>query len=592
MRTLLTVTLVALATTAVAQPTTLERMTAVENGLRPAVSFVDDPAWTLKERMEHYGVPAVAIAVIHDGKVAWTRTYGLADRVAGTRAVPTTLFQAGSVSKPVAAFGAMVLAQQGRLALDADVNEQLTSWQLPGNEFTAQQPVTLHHLLSHTGGLTVHGFPGYAPDADVPTVVQVLDGDGPANTDPVRVNMMPGSEWRYSGGGYTIAQLLMTDVAGQEFPALMDDLVLAPIGMSQSTYENPLPPEQLAHAAAGVLPDGSDVLGKRHTYPEMAAAGLWTTGEDLALFAVEVQHAWRGESHVMDRDTAKRMLDPVDAGYSLGFGIDQRGDATYFGHGGWDEGFCARLTAHRDHGYGAVVMINANFPEFMSEVINAVAFEYGWEGYEVHVPQPVPTLALSTAPGRYRYNAELAVKVYREEGRIFLLYAGGEPEELLYVGDNRFMRRGRNAAVIFPEQDGEIVLAFPLGGGEMQIHERLAEGKRLPREYLAEGHFYAALGAYRNLKEREPEEPSVSEEYLNGRGLAALETNVEHGIALLRVAAELYPDSANTWDSLGYAYRQADDTEQAIANYKKALRRDPEFPSALEAMAELTVDTP
>jgi tetratricopeptide (TPR) repeat protein len=221
-----------------------------------------------------------------------------------------------------------------------------------------------------------------------------------------------------------------------------------------------------------------------------------------------------------------------------------------------------------------------------------VAFEYGWEGYEVYEPRPVPALALSTAPGRYRYNAELAVTVNRQDDRLFLRYAGGEPEELLYVGDQRFMRRGRTAPIIFPEQDGEIVLAFPLGGGDLQVHERLQDGERLPREYLDEGLYYAGLGAYRKLLEAHPDEPAVSEGYLNSRGLNALETNPEHGIMLLRVAAALYPDSANTWDSLGYAYRHVGDTEQAIANYRKALRRDPEFPSAVEAMAELTGRTP
>jgi len=576
-----------LASATLAGETTLQRMTAVEQGLRPAFSIEGDPTWSLYERMEHYGVPGVGIAVVDDFKVVWYRTYGLADRELGARAVPTTLFQAGSVSKPVAAFGAMLMVADGRLDLESDVNTRLTSWALPDNEFTAQQIVNLRHLLSHTGGVTVHGFPGYAVGDPVPSLVQVLDGIDPANTGPIRVDQVPGTNWRYSGGGYTIVQQMMIDASGQTFPELMHDLVLAPLGMTQSTFENPLSADRLAHAAAGVLPDGVAVEGKRHTYPEMAAAGLWTTAEDLALLAVEVQHALRGEGRQMSRETAHLMLDPVDGGYALGWGIDQRGEATYFQHGGWDEGFCAQLTAHRDAGYGVAVMINSNHPQFLAEVVNAVAHEYEWAGYEVYEPQPVPVAFLASAPGRYRYNAELAVRVYREDDRLFLRYAGDEPEELLHVGDDRFMRRGRTAAIVFATVDGEVALNFVLGSGGFQTHVRLADNERLPREYLAEGLYYAALAKYRALLESDPDEPAVSEEYLNDRGLNLLETDAEQAFALLRIATDLYPDSANTWDSLGYAYRQAGDLDNARRYYRRALSKDPEFDSAREALAEL-----
>ncbi len=167
--------------------------------------------------------------------------------------MPTTLFQAGSVSKPVTALGAMLMVADGRLDLDVDVNTQLTSWTLPDNEFTAEQFVDLRHLLSHTGGITVHGFPGYAPGEPVPSLVQVLDGAGPANTGPIRVDQTPGANWRYSGGGYTIAQQMMIDTSGQTFPELMHDLVLAPLGMTQSTFENPLPADREIEVSNGVI---------------------------------------------------------------------------------------------------------------------------------------------------------------------------------------------------------------------------------------------------------------------------------------------------------------------------------------------------
>ena len=565
-----------------------QRIARIEDGLRPAVTIKGDPGWTIEERMEHYGVPGVGIAVIHDDRVAWFKTYGVSDREAGTPVKPDTLFQAGSVSKPVAAFSALKLVADGKLTLEGSVNDKLKSWKLPDNEFTKEKKVTLTHLLSHTGGLTVHGFPGYAVGEPVPTLTQVLDGSGPANTGAIRVDTEPGSQWRYSGGGYTIAQQLMIDVAGKPFPELTKELVLEPLGMRRSTYRQPLPPELLKHAAAGYLPDKSPVAGKRHTYPEMAAAGLWTTAEDLALFAVEVQQALRGKGKVLSKEMAQKMVEAVDDGYGHGLGVAQRGDHVYFTHGGWDEGFCANLTAHRDQGYGIAVMINSNHPEFMSEVTRAVAEEYGWGGYEVYDKLAVPEIALERYPGRYRYNAEQAFVVRRDGKQLFMQYVGSKPEELLYVGDDRFMRRERTAPIGFTEEDGASVFHFVLSNGERQTHRRLADGERVPRELLLSGPYDQALAAYRAVLKETPEEASVSEGYLNNQGLGLLESGqIDEAIAVLRVATDLYAGSANAWDSLGFAHREKGDHGQAIRYYQKALQVDPEFRSAVQALSEL-----
>lgn len=560
---------------------------SVENGLYPANVFKGDKPWTLQERMQHYGVPGVEIAVIEDFKVAWYKTYGLADRETGQPVVKETLFQAGSVSKPVAAFGALRLVEAGKLPLDADVNTVLKSWKLPDNEFTASHKVTLRQLLSHTGGLTVHGFGGYAVGEQVPDIVQVLDGAGPANSEPVRVDKTPGEGFRYSGGGYTIAQLLMTDVTGKPFAPLMDELVIGPIGMTRSTFTQPLPPDWLIHAAAGVLPDGSAVPGKRHTYPEMAAAGLWTTAEDLALFAIEMQNALRGESQLMSKDMAQTMTTPVDAGYALGWGIRQQ---AYFSHAGWDEGFCAVLTAHLEDGYGVVVMINANQPEFMTEVRNAVAFAYGWDGYEMRDILPIPAAWLDKYTGRYRYDASISITVSSKDGKLYMTYPGGKPEELLYAKDGTLLRRNRTTAVLFSDSEAGPVFNFVPANGERQPHARLGDDEWLPGDILAEGRYQEALAAFRAALAANPEEESLSENYLNNLGLNTLTEAPDYAVDLLRINTDLYPASANTWDSLAFAYRQTGDRDKAIRNYREALKRDPEFASALRGLAELGVE--
>jgi CubicO group peptidase (beta-lactamase class C family) len=266
--------------------------------LTPAVRMVGraDTAYTIEDRMRAYHVPGVSVAVIDDFRIVWARGFGVAE-VGGRQAVDTTtLFQAGSISKPVFATAALALVQQGRLSLDDDVNRALRSWRVPESPFTATEKVTLRRLLTHSAGLTVWGFPGYRAGGPVPTVVQVLDGAPPANTRAVRNDTTPGARWLYSGGGFTVAQLLATDVTGEPFPALMRRLVLRPMDMAHSTYENPLPPAFARRAATGHERPDTPVPGRFHTYPEMAAAGLWTTASDLARWAIGVSRAWGGRA--------------------------------------------------------------------------------------------------------------------------------------------------------------------------------------------------------------------------------------------------------------------------------------------------------
>ena len=566
------------------------RFARVSAGLRPVVYFSGDKTWSLEERMKHHKVPAVSFTVIEDGKIAWTRVVGLADREAGIEADERTLFQAGSVSKPVSAFGAMRLVQDGTLKLEQPVNERLVGWKIPDNEFTAKAPVTLAHLLSHTGGLTVHGFLGYAPGLPVPGVPAVLDGTAPANSKPVRVDILPGSQYRYSGGGYTVAQLLMSEAGKRDFVTLMREEVLAPIGMADSTYANPLPAPWLARAAAGVLQNGDAVPGKRHTYPEMAAAGLWTTSADLARFGIEMQKALRGDSKLLTAPIAKSMLVPplADSSYGLGFEIEHRGGTTWFSHGGWDEGFCAQLTMGASNGKGVAIMINANAPAFMDELQRAVAFEYGWPGYTAWTRVPADASALATAPGRYAVTKEQFAIVSREGERLYLTL-GGETarEELVPVGDNQYMQAGRESMRSFGvDAAGQPSLLIATGEGKApEPHVRLRDDQKHPRELLLAGD-PGALAAYQAL--RDAKDRGGSEDYLNNEGYRLVGLgNVEGGIAMLALNTQLYPASANTWDSLGEAYLAKGDKERAREAYRKALAIDPAFPSSKAALEKL-----
>lgn len=360
----------------------LESVRSVEQNLCKKGYEPGDSVWTIEERMKFYGVPAVSIAVIRDNKIFWSRAYGIIDKESKEPASGHTLFQAGSISKPVAAYGALYEVLKGKIDLDKNVNTYLKSWKLPENKFTKEKNVTLKDLLSHTGGITVHGFLGYSPDLPVPTLVQVLNGELPANSAPIRVDMLPGKEWRYSGGGYTIMQQILIDIEGKPFPLIMKERILDPLNMTNSTYDQPLPPEKLKFAATGYLPNGSMTKGKRHTYPEMAAAGLWTTAEDLAKFAIDVQLSLQGNSSkVLTKSAAEQMLTPVLGTYGLGLDILKTSGDVYFQHGGWDEGFSSHLIAHKEKGYGVVILTNSNHPDFISELIRSVALTEQWDNY-------------------------------------------------------------------------------------------------------------------------------------------------------------------------------------------------------------------
>jgi CubicO group peptidase (beta-lactamase class C family) len=197
----------------------------------------------LKELMTLYRVPAVSVAVIDNFKIEWAKGYGVTEAGGADPVSASTLFQAGSISKPVASAAALYLVEQGKLSIDEDVNRKLRSWKVPENQFTKEQKVTLRRLLSHSSGANIEsGFGGYDVDDPLPTLKQILNGEKPANNGPIRIDFVPGSQWRYSGGGFSIVQQLLIDLTGKPFPQLMRELVLDKLGMRDSTFEQPLPP--------------------------------------------------------------------------------------------------------------------------------------------------------------------------------------------------------------------------------------------------------------------------------------------------------------------------------------------------------------
>ncbi|MGQ7848727.1 serine hydrolase domain-containing protein [Granulosicoccus sp. 3-233] len=328
--------------------------------------------------LEFHDMPGVSIAIIEDFKIDQLITFGVKDRNTLEPVTQDTLFQAASMSKSVTAVAAMKMAQNGMIDLDEDINNELVSWTVAENEQTKEEKVNLRRLLSHTAGTTVHGFSGYRQDEVIPSLHEILNGQAPANSPAVVVDTTPGSQFSYSGGGYVIAQQAMIDVTQQPFEDWVNEAVFEPLAMTSSSFNQILSEERTGRASAGHDTEGQNIPGNYNLYPEMSAAGLWTTPQDLAKLLIELQLSLLNQSNiVLAGDVVEEMITPIggpifntdDLFYGLGFMITRQGDEMYFGHGGNQSGFHSQMGATRS-GNGYVVMTNGdNGPAVIDEIV-------------------------------------------------------------------------------------------------------------------------------------------------------------------------------------------------------------------------------
>lgn len=572
------------------------KISEVETNLIPPVYIEGDSTWTIEERMEHYGVPGVSIAVINEGAIAWVKTYGIMGKESKAPVTENTLFQAASISKPVSAYGALKLVEQGKIDLDKDINSQLTSWELAENEFTTEKKVSLKNLLNHSAGTTVHGFLGYSPDLPVPTLIQVLNGTTPANSNAIVVDKTPEESFRYSGGGYNIVQQLMIDVEGKPFPEIMKEQVLQPLDMQHSSFNQPLEKAQLEFAATGYLPDGSMTKGKRHTYPEMAAAGLWTTSEDLAKFAINIQKTLKGDSSTgLSKDLTTKMLTPfVEDFIGLGIFINKKKDQVYFGHGGWNEGFSSELIAHKEKGYGVVVMINSNHPDFISELVRSVALTYEWADYVPRYKKlEMAGDLLSEFTGRYMVRGYDFLEVSEVNDQ--LMYRDGPEEDftnLIKVTDSTYVVRDFDVLFQFKENvENDSINLHIINPSTLEtrsVYSKISEDTRLPLEMLISGDFEQALKTYKSLMEKDQNDPAVNENNLNNLGYRFLGKG-KNKVAkdIFEVNMVLYPESFNVYDSYAEACMELGENDLAIEYYQKSLSLNPKNDNAKNQIEKL-----
>jgi CubicO group peptidase (beta-lactamase class C family) len=427
--------------------------------------------------MRRFRIPGLALTVIDGGAIVHESGHGTL-RVSGEAPVTmTTPFQACSISKPVVALATLRLVDRGDLDLDADVNDLLTSWRLPANG-TWQPRVTLRQLVSHTAGLTTGGFPGYRRDAARPTLPQVLSGVAPANTEGVRVDLLPRLHFRYSGGGTTVEQQVLEDVTGVPLADLVRSLVLEPLGMDDSDYSRPLPAAWHDRVAIGHREDGTEVPGGWMVYPEQAAAGLWTTPSDLCRYAIGVQRARAGTAGaLLSLALAAEMLSPVaPTGFwdlehiGLGPFLGGSGATLRFGHGGSNDGYRCQLVAYAHTGQGAAVMTNSdNGRVCCFGVLDAVAEAMGWPDWPgVREEWEVPGDDLiARAVGVHRLPSRASIDVGRDGYDLLVTLPRQAPARFRFSEDRTFVSNVVDARLVVGDGAGHDGITIEQAGSSV-----------------------------------------------------------------------------------------------------------------------------
>lgn len=417
-----------------------ENIQKVENSLAPGVIFGDSiPNWNIEKRMEETGIKGLSIAVIRNYQIEWARGYGWADMEENRKVNTETRFQAASISKSLNSMGVLKLAEQGKLDTEADINNYLRTWKFPYDSITKNKKINTLHLLSHTAGLSIHGFPGYDRSDTIPLVSQILDGENPANTKAVRSLFEPGIRLQYSGGGTTITQLMVSDITGRKYAEFMQEEVLKPLGMKNSSFGQP--PGDTNNLATGYYESGKPVKGKYHVYPEMAAAGLWTTPTDLAKYIIECQLASEGKSKkvLSQQMMQKRLTHYVDSSSGLGVSIIYKKGNKYFNHNGGNEAFLCTSFGSMQGGNGVVIMINGEDFSVIRETLNSVARVYQWDGFYDPTFRKlvnVPVDTLKQYSGNYLLMKDtITLKL---SGNNLFIQQNGEPASgfKLYFSDN------------------------------------------------------------------------------------------------------------------------------------------------------------
>ncbi len=534
-------------------PETLEKIKEVENNITGRIILNDEQPSTIIERMAEYNLKGMSIAVINDYKIVWAKGYGWADEEKKIPVTTETLFEPGSISKSLHALGILKLAQEKKIDLNTDINTYLTSWKFPYDSLSKGKIITLAQILSHTAGLSVHGFPGHDIHERIPTVINVLDGKKPAVTPPVRSMFEPGLKFEYSGGGTTISQLLLMDVTKQDYATWMYENVLKPIGMQNSSFAQPPAKDKQPLCASGYNADGSPVSNKFHVYPEQAAAGLWMTPSDLANYVIDMQLAYQGKpSKVLNSEMVKLHLTTYkDGPTSLGSFIEDHNGAKYFEHGAANDGFFGDFYGSLEGGYGVVVFLNKEDQKILPEVINSVAKAYNWKNFSY---EPIRKKSISIDSktfkkyeGIYLYSDSTWEAITEKDGEYYY-YLSKTYLKMYFSTPDQFLTEFFSRVKEFSKDDKGNILGFA-NAVDSKENDKATKINNID-----------SLNGTSN--------------YINDIGWYLLENKkYDEAIVFLKRGLQLYPNDFYLLGNLAHCYLFKNEYDKAIEIYKSNLKR-------------------
>ncbi|MFI5219603.1 MAG: serine hydrolase [Bacteroidia bacterium] len=528
-----------------------EQIKQVENNLSGRVKI--DSGFNILDRLAYYNVKGLTIAIIQNYKVVWAKGYGWADEKEKRPVTTETLFKPGSISKSLNAVGVLKLVQDNKLDISKDINEYLRSWKFPYDSVSKGKKITLAHLLSHTGGLSVYGgFPGYDRKGKIPTLPEILDGKDTL-VPPVRSLFEPGLKYEYSGGGITVSQLIITDVMQEPYEKFMYDNVLQPLGMTHSFYSaEPLEGDKRKNLATGYRKNGEEADDKFEVYPEQAAMGLWTTPAELCKYVVEMQLAYEGKSSkVLNKEMARLHLTPyIDESAAIGTFIQERSGAKYFFHDAANEGFRGFYIASLEGGCGFAGFVNSDDGNIVIELMNSVAEVYNWKGFDKPVTvktKKVQEVTTKKYTGVYLFEGRIAEVTKKQDGLYF--WSGGQDVKMYFTSDKDFIN------VEFPSEKSFIADST----GNVTGYTRKVDGKEYPSAIK--------ITHIDTLKANNGE--------LNAFGRHLLETKrFDEAIVYLGRATELEPGDIAARGNLAHCYLFRNEYDKAVKLYGEILNKE------------------
>jgi len=552
----------------------------VESSLRTEYYVNGDSLISIIDKMKELKIPGLSLAVIDNFEVVWAKGYGIEDVETNNKVDVNTIFQAASISKPFTAYATMKLVQENKVELNKDINTYLKTWKLVDNNLAETKKVTFKNLLSHNAGTTIHGFPGYKPSDTLPTLDQILNGVSPANTNKVIVDIEPETVNIYSGGGYIVVQKALIDITGKPFEEFMQNQVLHPLDLQNSFFSpKALTKEQKLNATAGHYSDGSKISGNRHIYPEMAAAGLWTTAEDLAKFAVEIQKTLKGNSgNILTKQYTQMMMTPVLNGEcNIGFGNEEYNGEPFFEHAGGNEGYACFLTFHKEKGYGFALMVNSSSQiDILFPLFRSIDKAYSWGLFSsgIYNSDNISLPELQKFTGKYKVSFDRSIKIYVKNKNLFYKMSFNKESELTPVGSHTLISSDRNNKIEFSKELNSIIF-------NNDTFIKIPVESILLENFIAENDI---IGARKWLEEQESlKKLTVNklEDYFNDMGYFLISNNkFKEATFYLELNTVLFDDSANAWDSLGEVYFFSGKYELSIETMKKALEVNPQNQNA------------